>query len=126
GVEGFFDVSLGGAGEHGDPAGRLIAHDLHDPLPLLRGEAGELTGGAVGVQAMHAAVDEPVDVTTELSLVDLTSAVEGDQVRSEDAVDTLAHGVRVQGSEDAWGKRHLAYGKGIGWPEPRCSWRRAL
>ena len=64
------DVGFGGAGEHGHAAAGLVADDLDDPPPLLGGEAGELAGRAVGIQAVHAAVDQPIDVAAQLGFVD--------------------------------------------------------
>ena len=79
------DVGFGGAGDDGHAAGGLVDHHLGDAAALGRGEAGELAGGAVGVQAMHAALDEPVNVAAHFGFVDLAVLVHGDQQRGVNA-----------------------------------------
>ena len=68
------------------PRGRLT-DDLDDLPPLLDGEAEELTGRAVGIEAMDAPVDEPLHVPEQLLLVDPPLGIQRHHVGNEDAGD---------------------------------------
>ena len=61
----FPDVGLGGPGQDRHAAAGLVGDDLDDPPPLLGREPRELAGRAVGIQAVHAAVDQPIDVAAQ-------------------------------------------------------------
>ena len=74
-------------------------------------EAGELAGRAVGIQAVHAALDEPIGVAAQLRLVDLAARIERHDVGRENAWqfagachasrDLLNRGWRLRGAR-AW------------------------
>ena len=86
------NLALGGAGEHDYAPGRLIDHDLDDPPPFVGRESRELAGRAVGIQPMHAALDQPVDVAAQLRLVDVPLVVQRDHVGGEDALQSALAG----------------------------------
>ena len=92
----FADVGLGRPREHRHAAAGLVADDLDDPPALFGGEARELAGRAVGVQAVDAVVDQPIDVAAQLGLVDVAVIVERDEVGGEDA---FHQGAEVRGQE---------------------------
>ena len=56
-------------------------------------EAGELAGRAVGIQAVDALLDQPVDVAPQFRLVDLAVRLKRNDVRREDAVNLLGHAI---------------------------------
>ena len=58
---------------------------MDDAAALGRGEAGELAGRSVGIQAMHALLDQPGDEAAQLGLVDLAVLVQWHQQRGEDS-----------------------------------------
>src|ERR1035441_8412282 len=86
GAQGFFDVGLGRTGQNGNAPAGFVASDAHDLAALFLIEPRELAGGAVGVQAMHAARDQPADEAAEFRLVDLPARIDGDERRREDAL----------------------------------------
>ena len=73
--------------------GRLL-DDPHDPASFFRGESREFAGGSVGIQAMHAALDQPVDIPPKFRFVDLALVVERNHVGREDSVELVSHGRR--------------------------------
>ncbi len=82
-------VGFGRPGQNRHAAGGLVGDDLDDPPPLFGREPRELAGRAVGVQAVHAALDQPVDVAPQFRLVDLAPLIERHDVRREDALQAL-------------------------------------
>ena len=89
--EGFGDVGFGRSGENRDAAAGFVAGDAHDAAALFLVEAGELAGGAVGVEAVHTANDQPGDEAAELGLVNLPARVERDERGRENAPEFLRH-----------------------------------
>ncbi len=61
-------VGLGGAGQDRHASGGLVGDDRDDASPLLGRETRELTGRAVGVQAVDAPFDQPVDIAAQFGL----------------------------------------------------------
>ena len=82
------DVGLGGPGQHGHPAGGLLANDLHDPLPLLGRETGELAGGTVGIKPVHAVLDQPVHVAAQFRFMDRAVGLKRHDVRRENPLNS--------------------------------------
>jgi hypothetical protein len=95
-AQGLLDVGFGGAGESGNAAARFVDHYLHDSPPFLGRETGELSRGAVGVQAVDPAFNQPGDKTAQFLLVDLAPIVQGNQQRCEDSFE-LGQPIRIHG-----------------------------
>jgi hypothetical protein len=100
-------------GEDGHAAGVLLGDDVDDAAALGGGEARELAGRAVGIESVHAALDEPGDEAAQFGLVDLAAVVEGDEDGGEDALQFAQFGSNRSGfqapeedysMEPAWGR----------------------
>ena len=91
GLEGLFDVGLGGPGEHRHAAARLLADDADDQLALFGRETGELARRAVGIESVHALVDQPGYEAAEFAFVDAAVRVERDECGGEDPLEFFSH-----------------------------------
>ena len=57
-TDGLFHGHGAGVDEHGDAAGSLLHHSLSNQFPLLSGHQVHFAGGATGVQALNALLDQ--------------------------------------------------------------------
>jgi hypothetical protein len=62
-----------------------MADDLHDADALFGREPRELARRTVRIEAMHTLGDQPVDVTSQFTLMNLALGIERNDVGSEDA-----------------------------------------
>ena len=98
-------IGFCGTGQDRHAAPRLVGNDFDDAPPLLGRKADELAGRAVRVEAMDAAIDQPVDVPAQFVFVNPTSLVQGNDIRRKDALNTIGHseltrlGLRMIGTD---------------------------
>jgi len=69
----------------------LLANNSADAPSLFQAEEQQFSGRTVRVDAVYAALIEPVDVASKLGLVDVAASVERNRIRTEDACDGWVH-----------------------------------
>ena len=84
-------IGFGGTRQDWNSTPSLIGDDLDDAATFFDGESRELAGRAVGIEAMHAAFDQPIHIASQLGFVDLAARVLRHQIGGKDAGESFSH-----------------------------------
>ena len=71
-IEGLANIRLGCTGKNRNPVGRLVADNLYDSASLFCSKASELTSWAIWIKSMHSFIDQPINVTTQFFLINVS------------------------------------------------------